>query len=155
MKRDMKKEAAATKRARHFARYLNRKLELKGLSQTELKEMSGVGHVADLCSGKGRNVSVETLEALASAIGDHPHDLFDAACGVRPGSRPRQEGVEKPMPDASEFVQLLQEIVVNPALIELVEDARDVPPEDLAVLLKAAKMMGSVASKQVRKRRTS
>jgi len=120
-----------------LSRYVRRVMKQKGLTQRDVELRSGGditdGYVADILRGTAKNPSVEKIKALARGLGVELHEVFDVACGRAEGAAGERRGADRL--DTVSFLEMLLEVAESPVLMELVEEAVQLWPEERAAAL--------------------
>jgi len=92
------------------------------------------------------NPSAGKIKALARGLGVDPHTLFEVICG------PLDKNVDDPrgedVPEVGPFLELMQQVAENPALVKIVEEAVLLLPGERAVVLKSLKSFNERKGRQ-------
>ena len=117
--------------------YVRRVMKQKGLTQrdVELRSEGKItdGYVAGILSGSAKNPSVEKIKALARGLGVDLREILDVACGA--SERPAGERRSTTPFETLSFLEMMLEVAESPVLIELVEEAIQLRPEERALTL--------------------
>jgi transcriptional regulator with XRE-family HTH domain len=99
-----------------LGQYLERIMRQKELSPKDVARACGItnSYIGRIIKGKGGNVSVATIVALAEGLDVDPHEVFTAASGKPPTS----EGGVDPLL----VVDTIQKLMLNPKGLELLRD---------------------------------
>lgn len=117
---------------------VRRVIREKELTLRQIQQESGglidETYVSKITSGQITNITLDKLVALARGIGEGPHTLFTAYYGRLPRSDSEPQDVFEL--DVSEFVSLMQEMSMNPDLIEIMRGAILLRPEECAAVIR-------------------
>ncbi|HJQ68780.1 MAG TPA: helix-turn-helix domain-containing protein [Blastocatellia bacterium] len=120
-----------------LSKYVRRIMKQKGLTQrdVELRSEGRItdGYVADILRGAAKNPSVEKLKALAVGLGVDLREIFDVACGPAERTAGEPRGADRL--DSVSFLEMMLEVAESPVLMELIEEATQLWPEERAVAL--------------------
>jgi transcriptional regulator with XRE-family HTH domain len=116
-------------------------MKQKGLTLRDIELRSGGkitdGYVSGIITGIAKNPSVEKVKALAQGLGVSTDEVFHVACGLQDARAPRRQEM-----DSSQFVMLLDlmhKIVINPDLVEILNELVYLGPDKRAVMLQTLK----------------
>ena len=125
-----------------LGRYVRRTMSQKQLKVRDVELRSGGqisnGYVSGVMSGSVTNLSIEKVKALARGLGVDVHEVLDVICGprARAGAGPRSDS-----PQWLEFLDLMQRVVVSREMLEIVEEAVMLSPEERLIVLKYVKKL--------------
>ena len=129
-----------------LSQYVRRVMKLKGLTQNDVERMSGGritdGYVASITTNRATNLSVDKLVALADGIGVDTDELFHVARGL-----PEDEQTTTYTTDALKILEIVQKVVASPDVTEILNEAVRMSPEQLRLLVKSMKRVGTPKSK--------
>jgi transcriptional regulator with XRE-family HTH domain len=100
-----------------LSQYLDRVMRQKNISPKELARICGItdSYIGRVTRGKGINLTIKTILALADGLDVDPHELFTAACGRPPHSQGRSI-------DPLLVIDTIQKLMMNPKGLELFQD---------------------------------
>jgi len=138
-----------------LSRFVLRILKQKRLSQRDVVLRSGgkiaKAYVSGIISGKVTNLSRDKFMALARGLDVNVIDLFTAACGPIEQSASEQAGTGPP--DSLILLDLMQKVVVAPELMEILQDAARLLPEERRAVLNSIKTLIEVRQKSKRRKK--
>jgi transcriptional regulator with XRE-family HTH domain len=129
-----------------LAEYLKRVMRQKNLETSDVVERSGlsVSYIGRLLQGKKPNLTIETIGILAGALEVDPFELFAAAFG-----KPREgTGI-----DALLLADTIQKLLMNPELIELVQNTAKLKPKHQKAIFGTVRVLGLPKSQKTKKKR--
>jgi transcriptional regulator with XRE-family HTH domain len=105
-----------------LAEYLKRVMHQKNLKVADVQEASGLsqGYINELLRGAKTNLTIETIGILADALDLDGFELFAAAYGKTP---------ENMAVDPHLLADTIQKLILNPDLIELVQNTAKLKSE--------------------------
>jgi transcriptional regulator with XRE-family HTH domain len=116
----------------NLSQFVRRIIKEKKLKLRHVQDRSGgriaQSYVSRIMTGDVTNITLDKLVALAKGIGEDEHTLFTAYLG-RPAGSP-SEPIDVFEMGAAEFGSLIQQLSVNPDLIETVKETADLPQEE-------------------------
>src|ERR1044071_402325 len=106
-----------------LAEYLKRVMHQKNLKVADVQASSGLsqGYINEVLRGAKTNLTIETIGILAEALDIDGFELFAAAYGKTP---------ENLTVDPHLLADTLQTLIVNPDLIELVQNTAKLKSEN-------------------------
>jgi transcriptional regulator with XRE-family HTH domain len=106
-----------------LAEFLKRVMRQKNLKVADLRESSGLsqGYINQLLRGLKTNLTIETIGILAEALDIDGFELFAAAYGKTP---------ENMTVDPHLLADTIQKLILNPDLIELVQNTTKLKSEN-------------------------
>lgn len=136
-------------KSENLSQFVSRIIRQKRLTQRDIVLRSGnqiaKGYVSDVLTGKVSNLSRDKFLALARGLDVNVMELFTAACGLIEQSASRQEGTGPP--DSLLLLDLMQKVVVSPELMEILQDAVRLSPEERRAVLNSIKTLIEVRQK--------
>jgi transcriptional regulator with XRE-family HTH domain len=122
----------------NLSQLIRRAVRQKKLTLRQVQQKSGgkidESYVSRIMTGNVTNITLDKLVALACGIGEDPHTLFTAYYGRLPRSESEPQDVFEL--DVQEFVSLMQEMSVNPDLVEIMRGAVLLRPEECAAVIR-------------------
>jgi transcriptional regulator with XRE-family HTH domain len=121
--------------AETLAQYLKRVMHQRNLTVADVQASSGLSqsYINRLLKGTKTNLTVETIGVLAEALNVDGVELFVAAYGKTP---------ENVNVDTSLLADTIQKLILNPALIELVQNtAKLKSPEHQKAVFDTARVL--------------
>jgi transcriptional regulator with XRE-family HTH domain len=104
----------------NLGQYVARIMRQKGLKQKDIVLRSGGeiagGYISDIINNKVANLSMDKFKALARGLDVNVLDLFAAACGEQ-GRLSTNDSLN----DSLMLLDLMQQVVVAPALMEILQ----------------------------------
>ena len=127
--------------------YLERIMRQKKLSPKDVARACGItnSYIGRIIKGKGGNVSVATIVALAEGLDVDPHEVFTAASG----KPPENEGGVNPLL----VVDTIQKLMLNPRGLELLQDWLRLTDKNRETLAEFLKSLHEQQPKQKKPRR--
>lgn len=124
-----------------IGQYLERTMRQKNISPKDLARKCGItnSYIGRVIKGKGGNLSVETIIALARGLEVDAHELFTAASGISP-----QNLAIDPML----VLDLVQKIMSEPKGLEIVRQWLQLPPDKQNTLLEFIKRLNEKARRE-------
>jgi transcriptional regulator with XRE-family HTH domain len=117
------------------------------------KAGSGItkSNLSKIMTNTATNLTLETLFALARGLGEDPHTLLTAAFGHPPasGSQPQEQADLS----AAEFATIMQKVALEPSLIEIMQEATKLWPEEYASVLRYLGVLNQRKQKPTRSRK--
>lgn len=124
---------------RVLSHYVKAVMKQKGLTQRDVEVRSGGkitdGYVAGILNGTAKNPSAEKIKALARGLGVDAHELFDVVCGPFEETGGEQQNVGRLQ--IVSFLEMMREIVENPDLMKLLEEAIKLWPEERSIIFQS------------------
>jgi len=140
-----------------LSQYVRRIMRMKRLTLRDIEVRSKGkitdGYISGIISGAAKNPSVEKVVALATGLGVGPEELFYVACGLParvPGSA---HAMDTSL--AQQAVELMHQILINPDLMHIVQEAANLPPTERERALRSIKRLNSAQAKARRNRGTA
>ncbi len=134
----------------NLSRYVRLVMKQRGLTLRDVEARSDGkitdGYVADILRGAANNPSAGKIKALARGLGVDPHTLFEVICG--PLHKNTGDPTGEDVPEVGPFLELMQQVAENPALVKIVEEAVLLLPGERAVVLKSLKSFNERKGRQ-------
>jgi transcriptional regulator with XRE-family HTH domain len=115
-----------------LSEFLKRVMKQKGLTLRDVEGKCGKkitnSYISRVINGKGKNLTLETIVALASGFGVDPHDIFAAAYGKPPQSV---------QADPLMLIDMLQKLAEDPLLVKVVREWTRLSAEEQSAMLRA------------------
>jgi transcriptional regulator with XRE-family HTH domain len=112
--------------------FLKRVMKQKGLTLRDVEQNCGKkitnSYISRVINGKGQNLTLETIVALAEGFEVDPHDIFAAAYG-----KPPQNVAVDPLL----LIEMLQKLASNPQLVQVIREWTRLSAEEQLVMLQA------------------
>lgn len=130
-----------------LAQYLKRIFAQKDLKAADVAKLTGLsaGYIGRLLKGEKPNLTVETIAILVEALDLDALELFTVAYG-----KPIKE---KKGIDPVVLSDTIQKLILNPSLIELVQDTSKLSETHQSTIVKTVKVMGHKLQKSRKKKR--
>jgi transcriptional regulator with XRE-family HTH domain len=130
-----------------LAQYLDRNLKQRNLKPADVAEITGLSasYISRVIQGKKKNLTVETIAILVEKLELDPLELFTAAYGkpVRVA-----EGI-----NAVLLADTIQRLVLNPDLIEVVQNIGRLPAKQQKTIIGTMRLMGVKSHRAKKKKR--
>ena len=130
-----------------LSEYLDRVMRQKGLNPPDVQERCGIAesYIRRILSGTVNNLTVKTIATLAEGLEVDPVELFVAAYG-----KPIQakEGVDMML-----LADTVQKLIMNPELIQVLQEWVRIPKEHQKTFLHTFKLVQKQKQKASRSRR--
>ena len=135
-------------RKENLSKYVTRIMRQKGLKQKDVVSRSGGeiagGYISDIINGKVTNLSMDKFKALARGLNVSVVEIFAAACGERDDLSTN---------DSLMLLDLMQQVVLAPALMEILQLGVHLTPEEQeAVLINIRTLVGVNRKPHLKKR---
>ena len=117
-----------------LAEYLKRVMQQKNWKTADLQRASGLSqsYIDRLLKGLKPNLTVETISILAAALDVDAFELFTAACDKAP---------ENKSVDLLLLADTINKIILNPTLVELVQDMAKLTARHQQAVFEMASML--------------
>jgi transcriptional regulator with XRE-family HTH domain len=116
----------------NLSEFLKRVMKQKGLTLRDVEQNCGRkitnSYVSRVINGKGQNLTLETIVALAEGFDVDPHEIFAAAYG-----KPPQNVAVDPLL----LIEMLQKLASNPQLIKVIRGWMRLSAEEQLAMLQA------------------
>jgi transcriptional regulator with XRE-family HTH domain len=136
--------------------YIREIMKEKGLSLRDIEIRSDAkitdGYVADILRGTAANPSAEKIKVLADALGVDAHHLFEVVCGPFEPAATQPPGEDTT--DTLEFLEVMQTVAASTELMEIVDQATRLVPEERAVILRSIQSINERRRKLKRGRKS-
>lgn len=129
-----------------LSEYLDRVMRQKGLNPPDVQERCGIAesYVRRILSGTVTNLTVKTIATLAEGLDVDPVDLFVAAYGKPIEAK---EGIDMML-----LADTVQKLIMNPELIQVLQEWVRIPEEHQKTLLHTFKLVQKRKHKSSRSR---
>jgi transcriptional regulator with XRE-family HTH domain len=128
----------------YVARIMRQKnLKQKGVVLRTGGKIAG-GYLSDIINGRVTNLSMDKFKALARGLDVSVVEIFAVACGEREESNPNNSLM---------LLHLMQQVVVNPALMEILRHAARLSPREQEAMLANIKTLTEPAQKASRRKK--
>ena len=126
--------------------YIERVIRQKNLSPKDVAKASGItnSYIGRIIRGKGENLTIGTILALAKGLDVDPHEVFTAASGNAP-----EGGAVDPLL----IVDLLQKLLTNPEGLDLLQDWLKLTDKNKKTFVKFLKSLHEQQPKKKPKRK--
>ena len=131
-------------------------MKAKGLTRAEVARRSEIdpSYVSQILKGETRrSLGIDVICRLANALGEDPKEVFRLAAGLPREAEGEWAGV--PEPKASEFLELMRNLLHEPEFLSVLEELVAMPRERRLLLLKAVKKVTGADKRPARGSRTS
>ena len=131
-------------------------MKAKGLTRAEVARRSEIdpSYVSQILKGETRrSLGIDVICRLANALGEDPKEVFRLAAGLPREVEGEWPGV--PEPKASEFLELMRNLLHEPEFLSVLEELVAMPREKRLLLLKAVKKVTGADKRPARGSRTS
>ena len=130
-----------------LAQYLDRNLKQRNLKPVDVAEITGLSasYISRVIKGQKKNMTIETIAILVEKLELDPLELFTAAYGKPVG---RKEGIDPLL-----LVDTFQKLVLNPDLIEVVQNIGRLPAKQQKTILGTMRLMGLKSHRARKKKR--
>src|SRR5215208_5124822 len=139
----MKKADAET-----LGEYVARIMRQKDLKQKGVVLRTGgkiaSGYLSDIINGRVTNLSMDKFKALARGLDVNVVEIFAVACGEREDSNPNNSLM---------LLHLMQQVVVNPALMEILRHASRLSPGEQEAMLTNIRNLTETKEKASRRKK--
>jgi hypothetical protein len=126
-----------------LSQYVERIMRQKGLSFIDVergsKHLISASYIGRVLKGTVTNLTTEKIVALARGLDVDPYEIFAASYGVPPA--------KQDITNVLVVLDLMQKLVMNPEVLEAVEELLRMPPKDRAVLLQPLKRINKQKEK--------
>jgi|SRR5215216_6597626 len=131
----------------NLSQYVTRIMRQKGLKQKDVVLRSGGeiagGYISDIINDKVTNLSMDKFKALAHGLNVNVIELFAAACGERDNLSSN---------DSLMLLDLMQQVVIAPALMEILQLSVHLSSEEQEAVLISIKTFVDMNQKSHAKR---
>jgi transcriptional regulator with XRE-family HTH domain len=121
------------------SQFVDRVMRQKGLSARDIERNSGKkvdnSYVSKLLSGKVPNPGINSIIGLAEGLNINPHEILTAVSG-----QPPPDG-QQVSPDAMVVVDIMQKLVMDPELMEVLQEWMRLLPEDKKRVMKSLRFL--------------
>jgi transcriptional regulator with XRE-family HTH domain len=128
--------------------YVKRVMRQKGLSLSDIERSSNkqitASYIGRILKGTVTNLTIEKIVALAQGLEVDPYEIFAASYGKPPESRDH--------PDSLVLLDVMQKLVMNPDLLEVLQQWLRLSPKERTVLLQPIKFINEPRPQQKKKR---
>ena len=129
--------------------YVKRIMEQKNLGVRDVERISGkkitASHVSKILNGSAANLTTDKTIGLALGLGVDPHEVFSVISGYR---------VEKESTtDLLRFTNTIQQLALNPILLEILQEVLRLTPKDRVKVLKIIEFGNKRNQKPERKKK--
>src|SRR5215208_5785882 len=128
--------------------YVRRVMRQKSLSLSDIERSSNrqitASYIGRILKGTVTNLTIEKIVALAQGLEVDPYEVFAASYGKPPASGDH--------PDSLVLLDVMQKLVMNPDLLEVLQQWLRLSPKERAVLLQPLKFINEPRSQQKNKR---
>jgi transcriptional regulator with XRE-family HTH domain len=139
-----------------LSQYVRRIMRMKRLTlrDVEVRSKSKItdGYISGIINGAAKNPSVEKVMALAMGLGVAPEELFYVACGL-PARHPGSAHPVDPSL-AQQALELMHKVLINPDLMDIMQEAVNLPPTERERALRSIKRLNDPKTKARRTRGT-
>jgi transcriptional regulator with XRE-family HTH domain len=129
-----------------LAQYLDRNLKQRNLKPVDVAEITGLSasYISRVIKGQKKNMTIETISILVEKLELDPIELFTAAYG-----KPVRvtEGINGVL-----LADTIQRLVLNPDLIEVVQNIGRLPAKQQKTIIGTMRLMG-LKSHRAKKRK--
>ena len=129
--------------------YVKRIMEQRNLGVRDVERISGkkitASHVSKVLNGSAANLTTDKTVGLALGLGVDPHEVFSII-----SSYPVKEEMT---PDLLQFTNTIQQLALNPDLLEIVEGLLRLTPKDRTKILKIIGFGNKRGQKPARKKK--
>jgi transcriptional regulator with XRE-family HTH domain len=133
-----------------LSRYVRRIMKQKSINARDIERNSSKkidnSYVSKILSGTVINPSINAVVGLAEGLGVDPHEVFAAASGFP------IEGGRTVSADAVMLLDLMQNLIAEPQLIEVLKEWTRLLPEDREQMLHSLKFLNEQNDKRRRGR---
>lgn len=118
-----------------LSEYLDRVMRLKGLNPPDVQDSCGIAesYIRRILSGTVTNLTVKTIATLAEGLEVDPVDLFVASYGKPIEAK---EGVDMLL-----LADTVQKLIMNPELIQVLQEWVRIPEEHQKTFLHTFKLV--------------
>jgi len=117
--------------------YVKRVMRQKGLSLSDIERSSNkqitASYIGRILKGTVTNLTIEKIVALAQGLEVDPYEIFAASYGKPPANSNH--------PDSLVLVDVMQKLVMNPDVLEVLQQWLRLSPKERAVLLQSLKLI--------------
>jgi transcriptional regulator with XRE-family HTH domain len=128
--------------------YVKRVMRQKGLSLSDIERSSNkqitASYVGRVLKGTVTNLTIEKIVALAQGLAVDPYEVFAASYGKTPAANNH--------PDSLVLLDVMQKLVMNPDVLEVLQQWLRLSKKERAVLLQSLKFINEPRSHQKNKR---
>ena len=128
--------------------YVKRVMRQKGLSLTDIERSSNkqitASYIGRILKGTVTNLTIEKIVVLARGLEVDPYEIFAASYGKPPASRDHL--------DSLALLDVMQKLVMNPDVLEVLQQWLRLSANERAVLLQPLKFINEPRSRQKNKR---
>lgn len=119
-----------------LAQYLDRNLKQRNLKPVDVAKLAGLSasYISRVLKGQKKNMTVETIAILIEKLDLDALELFTAAYGKPVGGK---AGVDPHL-----LADTIQKLILNPDLIELIQDLLRLPAKQQKAILETVRLMG-------------
>ena len=129
-----------------LSQYVRRVMKQKRMSARDIERNCGKkidnSYISKIINGAVTNLTANAIVALAEGLEVNPHELFTVVSGH--DTQPDQEA----MPDSFLLVDMMQQLVMNPELMEILQMWVRLLPEDQARMLESLKFLNEENQKR-------
>jgi hypothetical protein len=126
-----------------LSQYVERIMRQKALSFIDVERGSkgkiSASYIGRILKGTVTNLTTEKIVALAQGLDVDPYEIFAASYGQPPAKQDTTNVLV--------VLDLMQKLVMNPELLEAVEELLHMSPKDRAVLLQTVKRVSKEKAK--------
>jgi transcriptional regulator with XRE-family HTH domain len=136
-----------TEELSHYVRRIMRVKRLT-LRDVEVRSKGKItdGYVSGIINGVAKNPSVEKVMALALGLGVGPEEVFYVACGLP--AKPSRNAHQADIGLAQQALELMHKVLVNPDLMNIVQEAASLPPAERERALRSIRRLNNKASRR-------
>jgi transcriptional regulator with XRE-family HTH domain len=126
-----------------LSQYVERIMRQKALSFIDVERGSkgkiSASYIGRILKGTVKNLTTEKIIALSEGLEVDPYEIFAASYGVPPAKQDYTNSLV--------LLDMMQKLVMNPELLEAVEQLLRMSPKDRAVLLQPLKRINKQKEK--------
>ncbi len=132
-----------------LSEYVKRVMEQKNLGVRDVERNSGkkitASHVSKVLNGSAANLTTDKTVGLALGLDVDPHEVFSIISGYR--------AKEESTTDLLRFTDTIQQLALNPILLEIIQGLLRLTPKDQMKVLKIIGFSNKRSQKPTRKKK--
>jgi transcriptional regulator with XRE-family HTH domain len=130
-----------------LAQYMDRVLKQRKLKPVDVAELTGLSasYISRVLNGQKKNMTIETIAILVEKLDLDALEVFTAAYG-KPISV--NAGIDPLL-----LIDTFEKLVLNPDLIDLIQDLSRLPAKQQKTILETIRLMGRRSQRTKKKKR--